>query len=263
VTLPEQEKYIEQRRRERVSDSTISRELSVLRAALNRAHRRGMLANPIPVMGLGASPERERVMTPAEVAALLDAATATHLRTFLVLAINTAARPDAILGLSRPQVDLSAGFINLNPAGRKQTKKRRPTLPITDSLRPWLEGLSGDPAYVLYKGRPVGAIKTAFREARRTAGLDDDVIPYTLRHTIASEMRRRGVSPWEVAAWLGHRIAEFSTTERYAKYGPDYLAGARQAIDSYVAELVAQGADLGFRASFAQNPVSRKGVTSP
>ena len=85
------------------------------------------------------------------------------------------------------------------------------------------------------------------------------MIPYTIRHTIATEMRKRGVSPWDVAAWLGHKIVEFKTTERYAKVDPNYLAGARKAIDAYMADLRKLGADLAFRASFAQKPVSRKG----
>ena len=31
------------------------------------------------------------------------------------------------------------GLIDLNPTGRKQTKKRRPTIEFTENLRGWLE----------------------------------------------------------------------------------------------------------------------------
>ena len=48
------------------------------------------------------------------------------------------------------------------------------------------------------------------------------MIPYTIRHTMATELRKRGVPPWEVSGMLGHR-SEHKTTEIYAHYAPDYL----------------------------------------
>jgi len=40
----------------------------------------------------------------------------------------------------------------------------------------------------------------------------------------------------EVAGFLGHSSG-YKTTERYAKFGPDHLAGAVRAIDGYFADL--------------------------
>ncbi len=59
----------------------------------------------------------------------------SHLRLFVLLALNTGARRGAILDLTWPQVDLVNGLINLNPAGRVQTAKRRAMVPISDTLR--------------------------------------------------------------------------------------------------------------------------------
>ena len=59
---------------------------------------------------------------------------------------------------------------------------------------------------------------------------------YTVRHTVATEMRRRGVPMWEAAGMLGHSTG-YRTTERYAKYGPDHLSEAIRAIDGYFADL--------------------------
>ncbi|HBT67099.1 MAG TPA: hypothetical protein DEB63_01295 [Agrobacterium sp.] len=53
----------------------------------------------------------------------------------------------------------------------------------------------------------------------------------SLRHTMATELRRRGVSAWEIEGLLGHRRP--STTEKYAHYAPDYLSAGRMAIDAY------------------------------
>lgn len=63
-----------------------------------------------------------------------------------------------------------------------------------------------------------------------------ELTSYAIRHTIACEMRRRGVPVWEVAGFLGHSTG-YRTTERYAKYGPDHLGAAVRAIDAYFAEL--------------------------
>src|SRR3546814_2749848 len=48
---------------------------------------------------------------------------------------------EAILELEAPQV--RDGIIYFNPPGRMQTKKRRSTVPVAPSLRPWLAGASG------------------------------------------------------------------------------------------------------------------------
>lgn len=52
---------------------------------------------------------------------------------------------------------------------------------------------------------------------------------------MATELRARGV-PWEeLAGILGHRIK--GATEKYAKYDPNYLGKAAQAIDAYFSDL--------------------------
>jgi hypothetical protein len=63
-----------------------------------------------------------------------------------------------------------------------------------------------------------------------------EVTAYTIRHTVAAEMRKRGVPVWEVAGFLGHSSG-YRTTERYAKFGPDHLAEAVRAIDGYFEDL--------------------------
>jgi integrase len=137
------------------------------------------------------------------------------------------------------------------------------------ALLPWLRGLPAGPV-VQYRGRPLAGTKMLFRhltgrasrkvrdqaaalarihrgaghrseawgvieEGRRPSAEIMEVTAYTIRHTVAAEMRKRGVPVWEVAGFLGHSSA-YKTTERYAKFGPDHLAGAGRAIDSYFAD---------------------------
>jgi integrase len=234
VTHKRQEAYIEQRRDRGIANSTISRELSVLRAALERARRRGELNNVPHVISAGQGAARDRRLTMPEFAALLDAAKSEHFIRFLIFAANTLSRPEALLDLKTFQIDTDNRLIHLNPPGREQTKKRRPTVPITDTLLPWTQGIVTNHV-ISYAGRRVLSVKKAFKLAREAAGLGSDVIPYTIRHTMATELRKRGVPMEEIAGFLGHKIG--GVTEVYAKFDPNYLGLAARAIDAYFAEL--------------------------
>ena len=198
------------------------------------------------------------------------AAAEPHQFLYLMLAAGTLARPKAITELTTFQIDFEARLIRLNPPGRPQNKKRRPTVPICGALLPWLRGLPPGPI-VQYRGEPLTRTKMMFdhitarasrqirceaaatprthrrasrraeaweaiEDGRRRATAILDVTAYTIRHTMAAEPRKRGVPVWEVAGFLGHSSG-YKTTERYAKFGPDHLGEAVRAIDVYFAEL--------------------------
>ena len=46
---------------------------------------------------------------------------------------------------------------------------------------------------VTYHDKPVRKINAVWRIARRAAGLDEDFAPYTIRHTMASELAQGDV----------------------------------------------------------------------
>lgn len=52
--------------------------------------------------------------------------------------IATSGRNSAVLDLAFPPIDLQSDLITLNPGGRAQTLKYRPTVKIPPSLKPWL-----------------------------------------------------------------------------------------------------------------------------
>lgn len=76
------------------------------------------------------------------------------------------------------------------------------------------------------------------RWQRACCGLDDNVNPYSLRHTIGRYLRMKSVPPWEVAAQLGHKRADVATTEIYAPFDPAYLDKAVAAIDELLKEIL-------------------------
>ena len=220
------------------SANYIARTLAVLRAALNRTYRAGELKSVPYIESPAIDNPRERILTMEEMAALFDAATSDHLLMFLMISANTLARPEAVLDLTRFQADFGHRLLNLNPQGRKQTKKYRPVVPITATLLPWLRAVKSG-HFVSYRGRRIKNIRKAFAESGRSAGIEGRIYPYVLRHTMATELRKRGVPPWELSGILGHRGEGSRTTEVYAKYAPDYLGLAVKAIDAYFAELSA------------------------
>ena len=217
--------------------TAISRILSVGRAAINRAWKQGEItAAPfIKDVPVGAKQPRGRPLSIEELRSLYHRARHEHIRRFILWMLGTAARPDAVLELRRDQIDFEHGLIHLNPQQRAQTKKYRPSVKLPNALR---QHLGEDETIIAYRGRPIRSVKTAWRDLRNACGLDDQVNPYSLRHTIARHMRAAGVPAWEVSAQLGHKQPGMGITEIYAPFAPDYLANAVIAIDSLLEEVL-------------------------
>lgn len=231
------EAFVEWLRGKGHSDGYVNRILAVGRAALNRARKRQEIQNAPFVPALAPGEPRDVYLSIDESAALFDACDEPHILLFLILAFNTLSRPTALLELQKDQIDFENRLIDLNPKGRKQTKKFRPTIPVTTTLYTWLEQVDQGPL-ITYWGRPVKSVRYGFNAVRDAAGLGADVSPYAIRHTMAIELRKRGVPPWELQGILGHKFGGYRTTEIYAKYAPDYLGKAAQAIDDYMAEVL-------------------------
>lgn len=161
---------------------------------------------------------------------------------FLWLAIETAARKQAILDLEWSRVDFEAGVIFYDVPGRKKTKKSRAAVAMSASLRPVLErayaqrvvrDLNGKVlathALVLDNGAAVWPViqKIATRAgfsaqdkaARGEKPKGTGISPHVLRHSAATLMARRGVSLWKISRVLGNTMAVVEKT--YGHWVPD------------------------------------------
>ena len=233
----------------------IQRILGVGKAALQRAWRRGEIAGApyIPSVKVAYGEPLGRPFKIAELARLLCEAP-DHLRLMLMILIGTACRPEAALELTGAQLDFEDRLIDLNPRGRAQTKKFRPVVKMPDALASVLANAPSG-RLVTFQGRPVKKINKAWRGMRVAAELDDEVNPYSIRHTVARWMRQNGVPAWEVAAQLGHKTRDYRTTELYAAFDPAYLQNAVRAIDLLFERLRASFAPVDeplFRAVYRQ-----------
>jgi integrase len=225
-------RYVERRGR---SVGTARRELGVLRAAINYAHRAGRITRQVAVE-LPERPEpRDRWLTRIEVARLLKASCTPqgrlYMPLFILLGVYTGRRKEAILSLRWPQVSLQTKTINFEISGRRRTNKRRGVVPIPPRLLPhlkraWKRG--SEMGYVLHiDGKRIGDIKKGFAAACQRAGLTD-VTPHTLRHTAATWLMQKGTDPWQAAGFLSMSM---ETLQRvYGHHHPDFQREAAENI---------------------------------
>ena len=205
-----------------VKPATVRREQGFLRAAINLCVKDGLLtvAPDFDLAPMGAG--RTRALDESEIESLLSECHEPHLRLFVLLALNTGARRGAILDLTWPQIDLVNGRINLNPADRVQTAKRRAVVPVSETLGAALQeaqSVACSLYVVAYRGQPVSSIKTALGHACERAGLKG-VTSHTLRHTAGTLMAKAGIDLWVIAQLLGHSTAK--TSELYAHFQPSW-----------------------------------------
>jgi integrase len=215
------------RRRDR-SQSTTRYELSMLAVALRWAVKQDLLEKA-PAIWRPDAPERgEKHLTTKQFAKWFAGVRAEHARLYVELALATMARPTAILELTWPQVDWEHRTINLNPPGRRQTKKRRPIVALDGEMMAMLkkahEGAQSD--YIIERGgKGIANIKKAFQAASARSGVH--VTPYTLRHTGAVWAAERGTPMAELAQFMGHDD-DRTTQKHYARFSPTHLRGVSE-----------------------------------
>lgn len=235
VTIARQEAFAGWLREQGHAEGYVRRVLGVGKAALNRAYHRGEIER-VPWIALPPITESyPHYASRDQLVSLLNAKMPAHVWTYVMIRLCTGCRGDAALDLRPDQIDWTAKLIRLNPPGRAQTKKYRATVPLPDALAAVLRAADPKPCYVHWHGKRPASIKTTWRKLRVAAGLPAWFAPKVLRHTVATELRRRGVPDWEASGLLGHRVG--GVTEIYAKFSPDYLGRARVAIDEWMADL--------------------------
>jgi integrase len=240
MTVARQEQFQEWLLERDLTPSYIRRILGVGKAALNRAWHRQEI-DRVPYIPLPQEGEPFQYWaTSAQLADFLNALPSdSNLWIYCLVRLNTGCRDDAARDLMPDQVDFENGIVLLNPPGRKQTKKRRPAVPLTQTLRAVLADHEFPSVpYVHRDGERVKSVRRQWRALRAKAKLPGWFVPKILRHTVATELRRRGVPGWEVSGLLGHTKGESAdTTSRYAKFAPDYMTTSRDALDAWMRSL--------------------------
>lgn len=258
--------WIDGQKRQR-SASTIEESIIQLKAALNHAYRQRRLRYVPPIQHKTrdqVTPARDFRLSVDAIGEVLDyslrgagkygghGARLLPLRRYLIAAICTLARPDAILDMSvkaeREQWMPDDRRFSLNPSGRLQTKKVRPVVPVVPLLHSWLEAtdewfVCGERTKYDERQRidvttqyKVASVRSAWDTASDALKIPAGWGPKLIRHSMATILANRGVNLIELEMALGHRVLG-KTSSRYAIFGPDYLSTIKSGIDDVIADL--------------------------
>ncbi|MDC7683232.1 site-specific integrase [Asticcacaulis sp. BYS171W] len=225
-------------RTEPLSNDTINRDLATLSAALRKAFEWKLIEQPFKVTLLPKPAARERFLTRHEVAKLYrqlrqkrkDNKDYKHVLLFARIALNTGARPGAILTLTWDRVDFSRRILWFPVPGRAQTNKRAAVISFDHKLEAAL--LRAKKAHdelarksnqypnevIVFEGQPVKVIRKSVTTAMKAVGITD-ASPHTFRHTFATWAAMGGAPLYILGGALGH--SNPSTTAKYAKYQPE------------------------------------------
>jgi integrase len=122
--------------------------------------------------------------------------------------------------LSSGWIDLDRGFLHRRGVAERDTKKKAPSVPMSDALwahmRRWRK-LSAR-FLIEHNGAPVADVTEAFETACELAGLaraagdPQRITPHVLRHTCCSWMLQEGLSEWKVGEYVGMTAALVAST---------------------------------------------------
>lgn len=212
---------------ERMKPATALRELTTLKAILNKAFREELLAQVPPFPRIKTEPGRCRWLTVGEEQRLLMASP-PHLRVLIAFAVDTGGRRSELLKLDWQNVDLDRGFVTFRKTKNGEDRSVR----LTDRAMRVLTGLgpkATGPVFT-FRGQAIKCVKTSFGKARERAGIEDFRF-HDLRHTFASRLVQQGVSLYEVMHLTGHK--SFEMVQRYAHLAPDFQERAIGALNTY------------------------------
>ena len=225
VTKEMVKSYVELRKSHGKKPWTIHTELSHLRSTLH-----SVKADTSSIV-LETPPPKHDYLTKAQAKAFLDACTYPHVRTFVLIALGTGARTQAILDLTWSRVDLTHRTIDFR-TDKDQHRKTRTLVPINNQLLAELEKLpraSATTHVIEWAGSKVQSVKKGIKAVAKKVNLPF-VSPHVFRHSAAVWMAEAGVSMEEIAQFLGHSNPEI-TRKVYARYSPTYLRKAAEALE--------------------------------
>jgi integrase len=221
------------------SRSTIRRELTDLRSAVNFAIHEHVVQSVVFPKLPSESPPRKRLLTHCEFIALLSEAkkeprAVIALTLFLFIAFYTGARSGAIMGLRWQDVDFDQNTIDYrvpDDGGLEVNRKPRALTPMASPLRQHLleryNAYEEVPEFVFQQNMSpksrVRSVAKSFRSIAKRCGFKG-VVPHTLRHSCVSNLRNKGVLPHVVKDFLA--MSEATQNKIYNHTDPKLVQAA-------------------------------------
>ena len=186
-----------------IKDSTINRDLSVLRHVLYWAvDERLITANPLARMKMARERRtRRQVLSVAEEQQLLGAATG-HLRSMIMLALDTGMRRGEITSQRWEDIDFPRRLLFVTHSKTPEGESRE--IPLTARLLDLLIKQRQPKGLVItYKDGPVRIVKRTWKTALKNAGIRH-VRFHDLRHCFNTHLMEAGVLQEVRMALMGH-----------------------------------------------------------
>jgi len=179
------------------------------------------------------------VLSPEEVARLLDAAPGLKYRAALSVAYGAGLRASEVVSLKLADIDSERMVIRVEQGkGRKDRYAMLPE-PLLHLLRAWWlaareRGVMLPRGWLFPGQNPINPLTTrqlrrAFDDARAAAGIDKRVSLHTLRHCFATHLLEQKVDIRVIQVLLGHK--KLDTTARYSQVASTTLRAVKSPLD--------------------------------
>jgi integrase len=241
------EEYRAKRKAEGRTDSTVNRELTILRTAFNSGRKQTppkVLWTPHFTMRSEADNVRTGFLPDSVYPILRDAITEPEVRLAFVVAYSTGARKGELLAVKWDQVDLRDGFISLTPNTTKNGEGRDVPIIAGDMMDLLKEAKQFRDEnfprcqWVFHRsGKQVRDFRTVWLRATKVAGVPD-LLFHDLRRTAVRNMRRHGVPQSMRRKISGHKTA--SMEERYNIVDRTDLVIAKRLMEGRQSEIVTE-----------------------
>lgn len=232
--------YCAKRRLEGVKNSTINREITVMRSAFNYYLEHNHDANFKNIFNRFKLFEDDfipRYLNEVECRRLLyfsKKLNDTRLHDYIMLLLNTGCRSGELLSLEWDSVNLDQRYmvVRNSLSKNKKTVYKPLNLECVFAFNR-LRQVHDNPKYVFYNpktGKPIVSFRHGFKAAVEKAGIGDLRI-HDLRHTFASFLVQKGVPIYQVSTLLGH--SDTRITQKYAHLAPNYLHDCMKSLPSF------------------------------
>jgi len=179
------------------------------------------------------------VLSPEEVARLLDGATSLKYKAALSLAYGAGLRASEVVSLKLTDINSEREVIRIQQGKGRKDRYAMLSAALLDLLRAWWRagrdhGVMLSDGWLFPGQKPINPLTTrqlgrAFHDARKAAGIDKPVSLHTLRHCFATHLLEQQVDIRVIQVLMGHNKLE--TTARYSQVASTTLRAVKSPLD--------------------------------
>jgi len=173
------------------------------------------------------------VLSPAEVAQLLEAAPGPKYKAALSAAYGAGLRVSEVVSLKVCDIDSQRMLIRIEQGKGRKDRYAMLSPQLLELLRDWWR-IARPPVWLFPGQNPVNPLTTrqlnrAFHAAAQQAGITKRVSPHTLRHSFATHLLEQNIDIRVIQVLLGH--AKLETTALYTRVATSTIRAVMSPLD--------------------------------